>query len=45
MIVKKGLGLFLCPVFRSLYNAIWQVLEHGRVLFGASDRRFAVGAA
>ena len=45
MIVKKGLGPFLCLVFGSLYNAMRRLLEHGRVLFGASDRRFAVGAA
>ena len=45
MIVKNGIGLFWGLVFGTLYNAMRRVLEHGRVLFGASDRRLAVGTA
>jgi hypothetical protein len=45
MIAKKGLGLFLCPVFTALYLAMRRMREHGRAFLGASNRRFAVGLA
>ena len=36
---------FLCLVFGALYDAIQSMREHGRSVFGDSDRRFAAGAA
>ena len=45
MIVKKGLGLFLCLVFGALYFAVRLMRGHGGDDFRASNRQFAVGAA
>ncbi len=45
MIIKKGLGLFLCLVFAALFFAERLMRGHGGDDFRVSDRRFSLGLA